>query len=87
MQSSIRSLTYLRKVKPGAAKLTLADLEREGFDQGGLFSFIEAELPGFLVDQFKLPGDQRQAVLERIQGLIVQCHVVVGVIEQAMNVQ
>lgn len=67
--------------------MTLSDLKRKGFNQGSLFTFIQAELAGGLIDEFELPGHQRKAVLQRTQGLVVQLHVALGVVQQAMDVQ
>ena len=68
-------------------KLTVSDLKRKGFDQGSLFTVIQAELAGGLIDKFELPGHQREAVLQGVQRLFVQVHVVLGVIQQTMNMQ
>ncbi|MNY47894.1 hypothetical protein D3C86_1831940 [compost metagenome] len=67
--------------------MPLPDLEGEGFDQGCLFAFVKTELAGLLIDQLQLPGDQRQAVLERPQGFVVQVHVMLRMVEQTMDVQ
>lgn len=40
----------------GRLKLTLSHLKCKRFDQGRLFTVIEAELTGGLVDEFELPG-------------------------------
>ncbi|MNY33210.1 hypothetical protein D3C86_1674760 [compost metagenome] len=65
----------------------MPDLKGKGFDQGDLLAVVETELSGGLVDEFELPGNQGQAVFQGTQRLVVQAHGVLGVVQQAMNMQ
>ncbi|MCP1497211.1 hypothetical protein J2Y86_001918 [Pseudomonas migulae] len=67
--------------------MALSDLESKGLDQRCLLAVIQAELASALIDQFELPRHQCETVFQRAQRLIMQVHMILGVIEQAMNVQ
>lgn len=73
--------------RPGRLMAALADLEGECFEQQSLLTFIQTQLPGLLIDQFKLPGHQCEAILQGLQGLFVKVDVFLIEVEQTVNVQ
>src|ERR1700740_1495633 len=68
-------------------KLALSNLEGERFDEGCLLAFVQAQLAGALVDQFKLPGHQGEAIFEGVERLGMQVDMILRLSEQAVQVQ
>ena len=62
----------------------LRDLQGDGRDECGLFAVVQRQFAGADVDQLQLPGQQRQAVMQGIQCLVMQLHGAGGVGDQAL---
>ena len=69
------------------AVTVLSHLLCQFFDQHDLFAVVQIELAVAWVDQFQLPGHQRQAALQGVEDRIVEVQGMGGALEHAMNMQ
>ena len=66
-------------------EILLWNMQRYRSNQRGLLRFIQCQLTCLYINQLQLPGQQLEALLQGVQGLIMQLQGAFGIGDQVLD--